>query len=351
MKIRIFTVAVFLLVSSAALAQDIYPTKDLAFAQVAAGAGYETVLNVTNRGTSPYAGTLSLFRSSGAAWSVLVNGNPVNGTMNLVVNPGATISLRITLGDASLGVQSGFAVIHVTDYTQTSIIEGTLTYYVKSANGTILDSIGVAPSNEVIQAVIPFDDFTTIALAMANINAAGLTANVKLTLFDDKNTQMGAAATQTLPVNNQVPRYLYQYFPGVTLTKGRVEIQSDQLILGTALTFTNNQYSSLPFVGGVKAYNYSISAGSIVTSGQFFIRVDSPYVTGFADGEIMGNVHNGNLRLYAHGNGGQPTEYVMYAKIPAFDPSKATQSGPIIYYYVNPAGVAGQGTVTLTAIN
>ncbi len=351
MKTRIFSAVLFFLLPLVAVAQDIYPTKDLAFAQVAAGSGYETVLNITNRGTSPYTGTLSLTRSSGAPWSALVNGNPMNGTLNLVVNPGATVSLRITLGDPSLGVQSGFAVIRDADYTQASTVEGTLTYYVRSSNGTILDSIGVAPSSEVLQTVIPFDDFTTIALAMANINAAGLTANIKLTLFDDKNTQVGSAANQAISVNNQVPRYLYQYFPGVVLTKGRVEIQSDQLILGTALTFTSNQYSSLPFVGAVKAYNYSVNAGSIVTSGQVFVRVDSPYVTGFADGEIMGNLHNGNLRIYAHGNGGQPTEYIMYAKIPAFDLSKATQSGPIIYYYVNPPSVAAQGTITLTAIN
>src|SRR5262249_16076765 len=153
-----------------------------------------------------------------------------------------------------------------------------LTYYVKSADGTILDSVGVAPSAEVLQAVIPFDDFLTVALALANQNAARQTATVKLTLLDDKNVQVGTA-TQTFTNNQQVPKFLYQYFPRATWTKGRVEISSDRLFLGTALTFVRgNQASSLPFLPSVKIYSYTITILGQSISGESYLAVNGASV-------------------------------------------------------------------------
>ena len=55
-------------------AQNFYPKKDAAFGQVVVGDGFETVINLTNRGTSEYTGTMILFRLENAAWNPGVNG-------------------------------------------------------------------------------------------------------------------------------------------------------------------------------------------------------------------------------------------------------------------------------------
>ena len=52
-------VLVWLAFTAVASAQNFYPKKDAVFGQVVVGGGYETVINLTNRGTHPYVGTLS----------------------------------------------------------------------------------------------------------------------------------------------------------------------------------------------------------------------------------------------------------------------------------------------------
>ncbi|MBI4471353.1 MAG: hypothetical protein HY646_01715, partial [Acidobacteria bacterium] len=129
---------ILLSVSATAFAQR--PGKSLTFAQVAFGGGYETVLNLTNRGTAAYNGTLTLRPTDPTRpYPARVNGNSVSAGMNLTLNPGATESLRITSGDASAGILSGFAIIRSTNPESDSLLEGNLTYYVKSAGGAILD--------------------------------------------------------------------------------------------------------------------------------------------------------------------------------------------------------------------
>jgi hypothetical protein len=350
---------ILLTVPASSLAQEFFPAKDLAFAQIAAGGGYETVLNISNRGTSAYSGTLTLYPTDRTKpLPLLVNGNAVSsgGTISLTVDRGATTSLRITSSDASLGTLSGFATIADADRLVSSLLEGNLTYYVKAADGTIVDSVGVAPSVEVFQAVIPFDDFLTVALALANRNAASQQATVKLTVFDDKNVQVGTT-TQLLANNQQVARFLYQYFPSASLTKGRVEIQSDRLFLGTALTFVKgNQASSLPFLASEKVYSYSFTALGQTQTGKFFLAVAGPHVSAYGDDaagiqQACGILKNGNLELFSHVGRGTSTELIVYSLITNFNPSLSTQSGTVVFYTLNPAGLLGQGTITVTASN
>ncbi len=337
--------------------------KHLRFAQIAFGGGYETVVNVANGGTSVFNGKLTLLPSDRTKpFPALINGTPVSGGADLSLDPGATASLRITSGDASAGTLSGFAVIDDNSSVGTDFLEGNLTYYVKTAEGTIVDSVGVAPSTPVRRTVIPFDDFQTVALALANHNAQ--TATATLTLFDDKNVQAGTA-TQTLATDQQVPSFLYQFFPGVNLAKGRVEIESNLPLLGTALTFVKGgQASSLPFLPAIQRYDVSISVAGSTNTSQVYLTVDGSYVTGNAIGTkngvpqtdpnaitpLTGILQNGNLLIFAHPPGDVPDD-LFYVLFPGFNPSQRTQSGTAVIYFVNPPGAAAQGTITLTAIN
>ena len=70
-------VLIWLAFTAIASAQNFYPKKDAAFGQVVVGGGYETVINLTNRGTHPYVGTLGLFRTvneESVPWNPTVNG-------------------------------------------------------------------------------------------------------------------------------------------------------------------------------------------------------------------------------------------------------------------------------------
>jgi hypothetical protein len=349
---------------SAALAQAPRPGKDLAFAQIAFGGGYETVLNVTNRGTSAYNGTLTLWSSDTTKpFPARVNGTPVTASMSLALNAGATATYTITSGDASAGTLSGFATIYSSALETGSLLEGNLTYYVKSADGSIVDSVGVAPSRPVFQTVIPFDDFQTVALALAS--RVNNTVTVTLKLFDDKNTQVGTA-TQTLTINQQVPKFLYQYFTGVTLTKGRVEIQSTRPILGTALTFAKGgQASSLPFLPSTKLYEFTATAAGMTFTGQVYLAIDFPYVTALGADTVNGVPQpgtfdplgvgvvtgSGNLELYFRDNRGASGESLSYSVITGFDPAQRTQTGRVEIYLASPPSFAAQGTLTITALN
>ncbi|MBZ5500519.1 MAG: hypothetical protein LAP85_29350 [Acidobacteriia bacterium] len=274
MRTRSSLAAFLLILPITTYAQNLYPRKDLAFAQIAVGGGYESVLNLTNRGTSSYNGTLSLFRASGQAWSPLVNGNAItNGKMDFSLEPSATRTVRIT---GSGGVEAGFATIKASGQDLTSFLEGTLTYYVLS-EGRVVDSIGVLPSSETYLATIPFDDFSTIALALANPNTAA--AMTQLTLFSETNAQVSNLG-QVLQPNQHIPQYLWQFFPSVQMTKGRLEIQSDLPILGTALTDAGGQFSSLPLVPAVKSYSFTMVTQNGI-SGELSIWIDGAYVSGY----------------------------------------------------------------------
>jgi hypothetical protein len=338
-----------------AFTQNLYPRKDLAFAQIAAGGGYETVLNVTNRGTTTYNGTLSLFQGLGTAWSPLVNGNAIsNGQTPVVLGAGATATLRITvLGN----VEVGFGIIKASDQSQTSFLEGTLTYYVMSGS-TVLDSVGVQPSSEVYLTTIPFDDFSSIALALANDNTS--TATVKLTLFSETNSQVENTLPLSLQANQHVPKYLSEFFQGVQMTGGRLEIQSDLPILETALTDVQDQLSSLPLLPAVKTYTFTMATPGGV-SGEMSLWVDGFFVSGYArtlvvEGQtqvpplfllLSGVLYNGVLQL----NENVPQQFTSYLVFSPFSLAMTTVNGSSTQFNLNPLVVKSTWAIVLTATN
>jgi hypothetical protein len=347
-----------LILPLAANAQNIRPRKALAFAQIAAGGGYETILNVTNRGTTTCNGTLSLFRAAGQAWNPVVNGNAVSdGKFNITLEKGATATFQITLPG---GTESGFAIIKASDEKLTNFLEGTLTYFVKSGSA-LTDSIGVPPSNEVYLATVPFDDFSTLALALANANTTK--AAVKLTVLSEINEQAG---TLELPLESKqhTAQYLWQLFPSVHLQKGRLDIQSDLPVLGTALTDKSGQLSSLPVLPAVKAYTFSASVLGSTITGELSFWIDGPSVQGYlrtlaANGvpapqvdtlNLGGALVNNVLQWYTSAPPGQEG-LLSFGIMNPFLPAAATQQGQVWLFNNLNQHLLGQGTITFTAIN
>lgn len=354
MKKTSFSVALLLLLLPVTgLAGDPMIGRDLAFAQIAVGGGYETVLNLTNRGTTTYAGTFSLFRQSGQAWSPLINGNAINnGKLDISLSPGATTTLKLTTSGTT---EAGFGTIKASNSNNTSFLEGTLTYFVKTGE-TVVDSIGVQPSNDIYLVTIPFDNFGSIALALANAKATP--ATVGLRLWSEKNNPVGTPIPPLqLKQNEHVAKYLWQLFPDVQMTAGRLEIQSDVPILGTALTDAGGQFSSLPFLPALKAYDYTLTLPGFSGAGVGSLRINGAVV------EFCGlDQSDPNDPIYWVGTLlDDKLEFDIYDSVDqvflrmTFSPFSIyakTMVGTIKAWSLNPPlSYMGEGTVSITAIN
>jgi hypothetical protein len=352
--------ALLLAVSVTAFAQSI--DKSLAFAQIATGpvTGTEvlnSVLNLTNRGTTTYTGSLNFFTMSGSTpelWNPTVNGTAVTGGQWPISLPaGNTQTLTIT----SQTAQSGFGTLTPTALSstdQTSFVEGTLTYYFLSGQ-TVLDSVGVEPSIPLYLTTVPFDNFSNIALALANDNAA--TASVGLTLYSASN-QVLSTATLSLAQNVHNAQYLYQIFPNVQGSPaGRLDIESQTPIRGVALTQAGTQYSSLPLEPAVRTYSWVVNfQGKVYTgllSGRIFGSLgdivtvtltptqEAPrYVAGtFGTGSLTTvdyDVADGEIKLWT---------------LSSYSSGASTINGTVQIWTITPFNYLGSGTITLTATN
>ncbi len=260
---------------SSSVSQSIRPFKDLAFSQVAAGGGYETSITVANRGIETYNGSLSFYRAKAEPWNPVVDGNPIaNGKMVLSLPAGTTRTLIVT-GDGS--TQSGFAIFIADSISQSSFLEGNLTYFVKSG-ATITDSVGVTPSTEFYLSTIPFEDFLTVALALVYRGPAAQ-ATVKLTIFSRTNETV---ATKTISIgqNEQWVKFLWEELGRLSVGRGRLEIQSDTAIMGTALMFLGGQFSSLPLLPTMRSYNMVTVVQGVTCKGRLSLWAEGSYFKG-----------------------------------------------------------------------
>ena len=342
-------------------AQNLYTKKDLAFAQVAAGGAYETVINVTNRGSAAYSGFLRFFHLDGQTWNPLVNGTQVTGgQVNISVPKGGTATYLIT---QTGGTEAGFAFFIASDLSQTSFLEGTLTYYVRDS-GFLVDSVGVQPSSEFYLTAVPFDDFTKLAMALANLNTTA--ATVRLSVFSQTNTLLAPPLDRTFASGEHLAIYLRQLFPGIQAVRGRLEIQSSgSPIIGTILTDIDSQLSSLPMLPAVKAYTFSGSIGVISVTGELSFWLDGRFVQGYLRVltfggvqepnpdtlSLTGSLADGLLQMITSGNPQATNSLLVNTFIESFSLSQTTLQGLATAWWLDNSSLAGTGALTLQAIN
>ena len=260
------------------LGQDYYPRKDTVFGQVAVGGGIETVINLTNRGTYAYTGSIRFLRGEGIAWNLRVDGSLIsNGEYSLEIQPRSTATVRLT-GDR---LESGAAVVVSQDLLLDNFIEANLTYFVRSGE-SVADSVGVSPSKEFYLASVPFQDLESIALALVNGDLSGeRLAHVLLRLFNEAGSQL---AEKTLELGSffHDASFLSELFPGLNLQRGKVEISSDIPIFGTALTLEEGEISSLPLEPSPVSYTVRmISSEGSVATGEMALWAEGFFVRGY----------------------------------------------------------------------
>ena len=301
-------VLIWLAFTAVASAQNYYPKKDAAFGQVVVGGGYETVINLTNRGTHSYVGTLGLFRTvnnESVDWNPTIDGVAVeNGKYGVEIQPQATLTLRLTGSQ----LESGAAMLLSENFFLDNLIEANLTYLIIEG-GQVSDSVGIAPSKEFFRASIPFEKFSEIALALANGDLSGeRTAKVELSLFSRDGNSSGPKKTITLGSLIHSAKFLHEHFPRPPLDGGKVEIASDSPIFGTALTFSGGQFSSLPLDPAPVTYSVRlVSQQGSTATGELILWAEGFFVRGYlvfatVDGEAYSeepflHVVNGELAL------------------------------------------------------
>ncbi len=262
-------------------AQNYFPKKDAAFGQVVVGGGYQTVINVTNRGTETYAGTLDLFRTvnnESMPWNPTINGVPVqDGEHEVEVRPAETVTLRLT----GTQLESGAAILLSDNLLLDNLIEANLTYLILDG-GQVSDSVGIAPSKEFYRAAIPFEEFSETALALVNGDMSGeRRARVELNLLSSDGNPVGPTRVIGLGPLAHSARFLNELFPGQTLQRGKVEIASDFPIFGTALTFSGGQFSSLPLDPAPVTYSVRLVTGEHYATGELAIWADGSFIRGY----------------------------------------------------------------------
>ena len=288
-------------------AHNFYPKKDTAFGQVVVGDGFETVINLTNRGTSEYTGTMILFRLENAAWNPVVNGRTVrDGEYGIRIGPGATVTLRLT----GPQLESGAAILLSDDLLLDNLIEANLTYLVLE-DGQVSDSVGISPSQEFYRASLPVERFAETGLALANGDTSGeITAEIDLTLFSASGSRLGTAPVTLGPASHRA-RFLHEFFPAYALAGGRVEIVSDSPIFGTALTLSGGEYSSLPLEPASINYAVRLDSADRFATGELALWAEGSFIRGYLavsalDGEafddpefglVQGELEGGRFRL------------------------------------------------------
>lgn len=259
-------------------AQNLFHQKDLAFAQVAGGPGFETVLTVTNRGSWDYVAKLKFRRGAGELWNPLVNGVPASqGEVSVVVKPDQVSVLRIT----EEALTSGAAYLVSDDLLPDNFVEANLTYNLRSGE-TIVDSVGVFPSAEFYLTSLPFDDFGSVALALANPDlGGGVDTELRITLLDDQGAEV-ATARPVLASQGHLAQFLFEIFGSVPVTRGKIEIASGLPIVGTALILKQGQLSSLPLAAAPVGYSVEMrSDGGAVFEGLMGLWTEGFFVRGY----------------------------------------------------------------------
>ena len=281
----------------------------LLFGQVAIGSQddleIQSVISATNSGSITYEGDFSFFTGDGTVWNPMVDGVEIsNGQHSISIPPLETISMTLS----GAGIEAGSAVLRGTGSPDTAI-DGNLTYFFRTA-GKLTDSIGVGPSTEIYRSTIPFQDFSAIALALANQDLTVKDVVLKLrqadgTLEETQNVELAG--------NAHDPRFLDQIFDATTVTGGRVDIYSDELIFGTAVTFVDGQISTLPMQPARIEYDFRAESDQDgpVTTGKITLWAEGNLVTGYLESReqdgvpfdnidtmpIAGHVENGELRV------------------------------------------------------
>ena len=163
--------------------------------------------------------------------------------------------------------------------------------------------------------------------------------------------------------------FLWQKFPVLTLGRGRLEIESDAPILGTALTLVPSSFaaqgslfSSLPLLPSPYSYTFSTKVSGIPIEGEIGLWVEGPFAKGYVrltkvSGTAIapetflsyGKLQNGTLIILGFGTSAVlPISNLGFLiQVQNFNFSLISPAGTIVAGSPR-TGAGGDGTILLT---
>lgn len=227
------------------------------FPQVAVGGGYSTLFTVTNTGSTPAAGTLTLTDQQGNPLSVsttltdsfgIAQPPSIGSSFALTVPAGGTVfllSTGLTTGDPA---KVGWGRLESTGGALTAV--ATYEYVV---GGRLQTIVGVLQAQPLQYATIPVDNNSSQdkQLVYAIANPSSQTITIKLALVGQGGTVVDDTVTVTLPPGQQVARYLRQDltrpdFKGSLVPRG----QSGATFVAVALVEKQGLFTATPLIAG-----------------------------------------------------------------------------------------------------
>ncbi len=290
-KIKLAWIPAVLLCAGIALGQisqpNHLPHKDLIFAQLAAGGIWETQITVTNRGARQWRGLFHFYSGVGLEWNPYVNGVQLTrGLLAVSINSNAAATYKVTVPGPA--VEVGFIIAVANDAEVDNFIEGNLTWYVKDGTA-VTDAIGVLPSSPFMATTIPFENFNSVSLALANTDAEQRAAHITMKLYSESGARVGGTLSLDLAGREHLPRYLREIFTGVTLNRGRVDIESNVPVSGVALIQTGSQWSSLPLDSTTRTYVLEWTGGHDNPFNQLVLWTGGLFVNGYVEMRLAGD--------------------------------------------------------------
>lgn len=358
-----------------AYGQTFYPKKDLIFTQVIAADGFDSIMSVTNRGPRDYTGTL-YFRSGtgGAAWNPLVNGTRLEeGWLGVWIPYNQTRVYRVS----GTGLAVGYCYFYSSDLQADNTLEGNLTYYSYTASA-VLDAVGVPESREFLVSSLPFSNFNDVGLSLAVPRQGdNSTANVDILLYDEDSVLVSQCQLE-IQWGGHFAMYLrelpWETPIGSFGPVGKVEIRSDRLIGGIAMTISMGdtggaQISTLPLAGTPLFYLLDAEdEDENIYAGKVSLWIEGFFVNGYmrlesVNGEailpsqtqtwkVTGQLIDGVMKLAYPcflGNMAIVPEVSLFVLIPAFSPSADVLNGTWSADLITlPGSLPVRGTVTFT---
>ncbi|UCF35872.1 MAG: hypothetical protein JSU96_13685, partial [Acidobacteriota bacterium] len=173
-------------------------------------------------------------------------------------------------------------------------------------------------SREFYLASVPFEDFRSIGLALANGDLSEtLTNQVRLDVLSAAGEVLASKVIELGPLGHRA-RFLTEFFPEVELTSGKIEIYARNPIYGTALRLENGELSSLPLQAAPVAYTVRMTAsddtvfdGELSLQGEGFFLVGMLAVTSVNGTAVQnpvnslatGHLLDGRIRLAFEASG------------------------------------------------
>jgi hypothetical protein len=296
---RIFIVIAFLAAVALPLQAQIW-NYDVMLAHVACGGGYTSYLNISD----PIGGVardvqVYFFGDAGQPMQLSVDGAAPVSSFTFTLGRWEERSFVLTAPE----LRVGWIKIVVDRATK---VNASLRFAYGGPGGEVMDVVGILPSEA--------DSFWSLTadlrtpndyIGIAVVNPQSHEVEVEFELWRGENRVAGTATVKrTLAPNGHLAIFLHELYPG-TVVSGPVTLTiMGATIAAVALRGDGIQYSSLPVLGEVEMWEYSVTetSGEVVMSGQWCWRFDnSHYYAGVgSDGNTRwGMIGSWNGSLYS----------------------------------------------------